>query len=101
MVQIWNTATNRLTATLHAHTGAATSLSFTRDGQRLATAGEDGFVRIWDPVLGLELLRLTPFDKDAADGNGVTAVRFSPAADDWQLAAAHGKEIRIVGPQRP
>ena len=101
IVQVWNTATNRHTATLHAHTGAATSLSFTRDGQRLATSGEDGVVRIWDPVLGLELLRLTPFDNDAADGNGVTAVRFSPAADEWQLAAAHGNEIRIFGPQRP
>jgi len=101
IVQVWNVATNRLAATLHAHTGAVTGLSFTHDGRRLATSSEDGAVRIWDPVLGLELLRLTPFDKDADGSNGVTAVQFSPAADDWQLAAVHGNEIRIVGPQRP
>jgi hypothetical protein len=101
VVQIWDTAANRLTATLRVHTGAVTGLSFTHDGRRLATASADGNVRIWDPLLALELLRLTPFDKDAAGGNGVTAVQFSPAANDWQLAAVHGNEVRIFGPQRP
>jgi eukaryotic-like serine/threonine-protein kinase len=101
IVQVWDTATNRLTATLRGHSGAVTGLSFTHDGRRLATASADGNVRIWDPLLALELLRLTPFDKDADGGNGVRAVRFSTAVDDWQLAAVHGNEIRIFGPQRP
>jgi eukaryotic-like serine/threonine-protein kinase len=101
VVQVWDAAANRLTATLQGHTGAITGLSFTHDGRRLATASADGNVRIWDPLLAVELLRLTPFDKAAVGGNGVTAVQFSPAVGDWQLAAVHGNEIRIFGPQRP
>jgi hypothetical protein len=52
-------------------------------------------------MTGQEILRLTPFDRDAGGGNGVAAVQFSPAKDDWQLATAHGNEVRILGPQRP
>jgi eukaryotic-like serine/threonine-protein kinase len=100
-IQIWDVQQNRLLSTLHGHTLAATGVSFTRDGRRLATASDDGIVCIWDPISGQEILRLTPFDKDALGGNAVTAVQFSPAKDDWQLAAAHGNEVRIFGPLRP
>ena len=101
VVQVWDVQANRLVCTLRGHTAAVTGVSFSRDGRRLATSSEDGDVRIWDPLTGQEILQLTPFDKDAAGGNGVTAVQFSPAADDWQLATAHGNEVRIFGPQRP
>ena len=101
VAQVWDVQAGRLVATLRGHTAAVTGVSFSRDGRRLATSGEDGDVYIWDPATGQEILRLTPFDKDAAGGNGVTAVQFSPAEDDWQLATVHGNEVRIFGPQRP
>ena len=99
--QVWDVRQNRLVSTLRGNTLAATGVSFTRDGRRLATSSDDGIVCLWDPLSGQEILRLTPFDKDALGGNAVTAVQFSPAKDDWQLAAAHGSEVRIFGPPRP
>ena len=92
--KVWDVQMSRLVATLQGHVGAVTGVSFTRDGRRLATAAEDGDVRIWDPATGQEVLKLTPFEK----GNAIAAVQFSPGKDDWRLAAAHGAEVRIIGP---
>ena len=99
--QVWDVQANRLVCTLRDHATSVTGVSFTRDGRRLATAGGDGDVCIWDPVTAEEILRLTPFDRDAVGGNGVAALQFSPAKDGWDLATAHGSEVRILGPQRP
>ena len=54
-------------------------LAFSSDGSRLATAGHDGTVRIWDPSSGEQLMVL-----DAHDAQ-VSSVAFSP--DGSQLAS--------------
>jgi WD40 repeat protein len=46
-VQVWDTQALRLTASLP-HPADVTSLALSRDGQRLATACDDGSVSLWD-----------------------------------------------------
>ncbi|MFI7225907.1 WD40 repeat domain-containing protein [Nonomuraea angiospora] len=79
------------------HDGRVWSVVFSPDGRLVATAAEDGTARVWDPVTGTELTRLTHQD------DLVRAVVFNPggrlvatAADDgtarvWD--AATGTEL--------
>jgi hypothetical protein len=41
-----------------AHTDEVSALAWSHDGVRLFSAGRDGFVRLWDPSTGSELLNL-------------------------------------------
>jgi WD40 repeat protein len=56
------------------HTQAVRTVTFNRDGSRLASAGEDGLVIIWDAEKHVPVARL----KNAA---GVRPVDFSPSGD--------------------
>ena len=74
------------------HAGGANSLSWRSDGAEFATAGHDGFARVWDGASGEQLVEL-----DAGDP-WVGKVAYSPRSK--ALATGAGKHLRLWDEQR-
>jgi hypothetical protein len=70
---------------LRGHTGSVECLAFSPDGKRLATAGGDQLVKVWDAVAGKELLSFR--------GHGQAVVRAAFSPDGKQLATAGGDQV--------
>src|SRR5262249_4053881 len=70
------------------HAGAFCCVAFSPDGRRIATAGEDAVVRVWDTATGTRLHDLI------GHGNRVFCAAFSP--DGLRLATGgNDKNVRI------
>jgi len=80
---------------LEGHTHSVFALAFGRgqNGNRLFTGGNDGFLRIWDPHLGEELLAI-PI------GAGILSIAVSPDGKSVAAGDQFG-DIRIWESERP
>src|SRR5262249_50332621 len=90
-VRVWDMATGKAIHTFKAptpFTADSSSVAYSSDGQRLASAGPAG-VKIWDPVTGHEICTLTV----RRAKNWPYRVAFSP--DGSYLATVDGEGVKI------
>jgi WD40 repeat protein len=89
-VRLWNLATDRPVATLHATTSTvygADAVAFSPDGKLLANGALDGTVRAWNPATGQPVGATLQISSGPL--GGVFVVAFSP---DGRLLASAGKD---------
>ncbi len=75
--------------TLQGHTASVSSVSFSSDGSRLASIGDDEIVKLWDVETGRETITLMPF----RGSNGRSSVAFSSGGH--LLAASRGRNVTL------
>jgi WD40 repeat protein len=77
-----------IVATLRGHEDTVSGVAFSPDGSQLATAGDDGSIKLWDPVTGREA-------GDALEGDSESwqAVAFNSTGD---LVAGAGEDGQVT-----
>jgi len=90
--RIWDTKTWRTITTFSGHNGKPiNSVDFSPDKQWVATAGDDGHVRLWQPRSGVESQVQLVIDDDKEHSKDIYRVRF---IDSLHLATA-GKDGNV------
>jgi WD40 repeat protein/DNA-binding SARP family transcriptional activator len=89
LIDIRDAATGESLRSFRGHDIDVNAVAFSRDGSMLATTGDDGAVRVWDPTTGDKLAEYT-----AEEGGSVVGPSFSP--DGSRLAAAWGDVVRVI-----
>src|SRR5262249_55496983 len=56
-VRIWDAASGQVRKLLHGHNSDVSSVAFNPSGRRLAAAGDDGLILVWDTADGKEITR--------------------------------------------
>jgi WD40 repeat protein len=78
--------------TIQAHNAPVWSVALSPDGKRLATASQDGMVKVWDVATGKQLLALQVFSSSTLLKGGVNGVAFSP---DGKLLATGSDDAQV------
>jgi len=82
-VTLWNPLEDGSLGRITAHSAAAYALGFSNDGELLATGGEDGRVRLWNPLTG-EVLQ------EMSVGSAVSSASFHPSGFSLSLGRQNG-----------
>lgn len=85
-LKTWNVERREFEATMRGHSKGIRMIAFSPDGQRVATAGEDGKTIVWDAARGEQL-----FSLKAENNLAFYCVAFSP---DGRLLATGGGDWR-------
>lgn len=97
--RLWDPRTGVQQALLTAHQGRINGVTFSADGTRVATGGEDGRVILWEAQNGTSI-RVYTGHVNAVIGLGLAARPGEPRAAQL-LAASQGRNIRIWDTESP
>ncbi|HEY7157404.1 MAG TPA: WD40 repeat domain-containing protein, partial [Gemmataceae bacterium] len=79
VIRIWDSSAGKMLHKIQGHDGRIYALAFHPQDERLASAGEDQMVRIWNAAMGREVRTCNGGGKDGqAHQDAVKAVAFSP-----------------------
>lgn len=87
--KVWDAAARESRATIEAHTGQIDALAFSSDGTRIASAGAEGVVRVWDWSTREMVAEYKLDDPELR----ITALAFPP--DDDTLAIGTTRDTRL------
>ncbi|HEV3446461.1 MAG TPA: serine/threonine-protein kinase [Gemmataceae bacterium] len=90
-IRIWDPVTRKTGQTLQGQWRALRSLSWSHNGQRLAAAGDDGMVRVWDVLHGAETWSFPYYIKHASGGMA------NPRASSTLSWCPDGKRLAVAG----
>jgi hypothetical protein len=86
-IPVWEAVTGQQRCRLEGHEGPTAAVAFGADGRTLASAGNDGSIRLWDVETGKPLRRLT------GHRGTVSALAFTP---DGQLLLSAGDDTTVL-----